>query len=69
MSVNVENVLLMLNVKDMGVDYISPNIDKLVSIPEKNIHENIRALDCLVEGDSTLRVLDKLRSLTESMFI
>lgn len=63
LSVNVDDVFLMLNAEDMRVDYLSPNIEKLVGISEKKAHENIHELDCLVQGENTVRVIDKLPSL------
>ncbi|MGN0577993.1 MAG: sensor histidine kinase, partial [Ruminiclostridium sp.] len=60
LSVNVDDVFLMLNSEDMRVDYISPNIEKLVGIPEKQARLDIHALDSLVQDDNTIRVLDKL---------
>lgn len=60
LSVNVDDVFLMLNAEDMRVDYLSPNIEKLVGIPEKKAYENIHELDRLVKGENTVRVLDIL---------
>lgn len=60
LSVNVDDVFLMLNAEDMRVDYISPNIEKLMGIPEKEARLNIHALDSLVQRDDTIRILDKL---------
>ena len=64
LSVNVDDVFLMLNAEDMHVDYISPNIEKLVGIPEKQVSANIHALDRLVKSDDTVRVLDKLPEIS-----
>lgn len=60
LSVNVDDVFLMLNAEDMRVDYLSPNIEKLIGIPERKAHEDIHALDCLVQGENTVRVIDIL---------
>lgn len=60
LSVNVDDVFLMLNAENMRVDYISPNIEKLMGIPEKQARSNIHVLDSLVQHDDTVRVLDKL---------
>ncbi len=60
LSVNVDDVFLMLNADDMRVDYLSPNIEKLVGIPEKQTRENIHSLDCLVQDENTVRVIDIL---------
>ena len=60
LSVNVDDVFLMLNAENMRVDYISPNIEKLMGIPEKQARSDIHAMDSLVQHDDTVRVLDKL---------
>ena len=60
LSVNVDDVFLMLNSENMRVDYISPNIEKLLGIPEKQVRSDIHALDSLVQDDNTIRALDKL---------
>ena len=63
LSVNVDDVFLMLNAEDMRVDYISPNIEKLMGIPEKHARTNIHVLDSLVQHDDTVRVLDELSDI------
>ena len=63
LSVNVDDIFLMLNADDFRVDYISPNIEKLVGIPEKKARADIHALDCLVQDENTVRVIEKLPSL------
>ena len=63
LSVNVDDVFLMLNAKNMRVDYISPNIEKLMGIPEKQARVNIHVMDSLVQNDDTVRVLDELSEI------
>ncbi|MGN0650969.1 MAG: histidine kinase dimerization/phospho-acceptor domain-containing protein, partial [Oscillospiraceae bacterium] len=63
LSVNVDDVFLMLNAEDLRVDYISPNIEKLVGIPEKQARTDIHALDSLVRDENTVRMLDELPRL------
>ncbi|MGN0632755.1 MAG: response regulator [Oscillospiraceae bacterium] len=63
LSVNVDDVFLMLNADDLRVDYISPNIEKLMGIPEKQARANIHTLDQLVQSDDTVRVLDQLSDI------
>ncbi|MGN1095039.1 MAG: response regulator, partial [Eubacteriales bacterium] len=60
LSVNVDDVFLMLDADTFRVDYISPNIEKLIGIPEVRARANIREIDNLVKDDDTVRVLDKL---------
>ncbi|MGN1078103.1 MAG: sensor histidine kinase, partial [Candidatus Gallimonas sp.] len=63
LSVNVDDVFLMLDAKAFRVDYISPNIEKLIGVPEQEARDNIRALDRLVDNDDTVRILDVLPDL------
>ena len=63
LSVNVDDVFLMLNAEDLRVDYISPNIEKLVGIPEKQARANIREIDHLIKENDTVHVLDKLSDI------
>ena len=60
LSVNVDDVFLMLDAENLRVDYISPNIEKLMGISEKQARANIHELDHLVRDDDTVRVLDQL---------
>ncbi|MGN1103270.1 MAG: response regulator [Candidatus Coproplasma sp.] len=63
LSNNTDDIFIMLNGKDLHVDYISPNIERLVGIPESDCRENIRAVDRLVRDDETVLVLDKLAEI------
>lgn len=59
-SVNVDDVFLMLDAEALRVDYVSPNIEKLLGISEEQACENIRVLDCLIRNDDAVHVLDQL---------
>ena len=63
LSVNVDDVFLMLDAENLRVDYISPNIEKLMGISEKQARANIHELDHLVRDDDTVRVLDQLSDI------
>ena len=63
LSVNVDDVFLMLDAENLRVDYISPNIEKLIGISEKRARANIHELDHLVRDDATVRVLDQLADI------
>ncbi|MDD6213125.1 MAG: histidine kinase dimerization/phospho-acceptor domain-containing protein, partial [Clostridiales bacterium] len=60
LSINVDDVFLMLDAESFHVNYISPNIEKLIGISEKRARENIHELDHLVKDDDTVRILDQL---------
>ena len=60
LSGNVDDVFLMLDAKELRVDYISPNIEKLTGIPEERARANIREMDRLVRENETFHVFDQL---------
>lgn len=63
LSNNVDDVFLMLDAGTFRVDYISPNIEKLVGISEDEARLNIRELDRLVDKDDSFLVLDQLSDI------
>ena len=63
LSVNVDDVFLMLDAENLRVDYVSPNIEKLIGISEKRACANIHELDHLVKDNDTIRILDQLPAL------
>lgn len=60
LSNNTDDIFLMVNAEDLHVDYISPNIERLVGIPESECRENLRVVDKLVRDKDTVLILDKL---------
>lgn len=63
LSVNVDDIFLMLDAETFRVDYISPNIDKLLGIPENEVRENIRVIDHLVQGENPKFIPDQLSDI------
>lgn len=63
LSVNVDDIFLMLDADTFRVDYISPNIEKLIGVSEAEARADIRAMDHLVNGEDTVRVLDQLSNI------
>ena len=63
LSNNVDDVFLMLDADTFRVDYISPNIEKLVGISENEARMNIRELHRLVDQDDSFLVLDQLSDI------
>ena len=47
LSLNVDDVFLMLDAKTFKVDYVSPNIERLLGIPWKEIRQDVFVLDKL----------------------
>ena len=52
LSMNVDDVFLMVDVKTARVDYVSPNVEKLLGITVKQIKENIYVLGKLHPQDT-----------------
>ena len=47
LSLNVDDVFLMLDAETSKVDYVSPNIERLLGIPWKEVRQNVFVLDRL----------------------
>ena len=62
-SVNVDDVFLMLDAKNLHVDYVSPNIEKLVGIPVEQVREDVHVLNRLIRNTDTVHVLDQLSDI------
>ena len=60
LSGNVDDVFLMLDAERLRVDYVSPNIEKLLGISEEEAREDIRKIDLPARDQDTIRVLDQL---------
>ncbi|MDD6040067.1 MAG: response regulator [Clostridia bacterium] len=63
LSNNVDDIFTMLDAGSLHVEYISPNIERLVGIPETEARQNIRVVDRLVKDEETVLILDQLQSI------
>ena len=61
LSLNVDDVFLMLDTKTSKVDYVSPNIERLLGVSEGEVRQNIHVLDKLRTKNDKV-CLDGLRS-------
>ena len=52
LSRNVDDVFLMVDAKTSKVDYVSPNIERLLGVPENEARQNIHILDKLHPKDA-----------------
>ena len=50
LSMNVDDVFLMLDAKTYKVDYVSPNIERLLGIPWKEVRQDVFVLDKLKDA-------------------
>ena len=63
LSMNVDDVFLMLDAETSKVDYVSPNIDKLLGITVEQMQKDIHVLRKLHPQDSTNRMKNHLEGL------
>ena len=60
LSVNVDDVFLMLDAEDLRVEYVSPNIEKLTGISEQQVLSDIYELEQLIRTDDSVHILNQL---------
>ena len=63
LSLNVDDVFLMLDAETAKVDYVSPNIERLLGIPWKEVQQDARVLATLHPKDSPDRDKNYLEGL------
>ena len=63
LSINVNDVFLMMDAKTLRVEYVSPNIEKLVGISEQRVLSDIREIENLIRADESLHILDQLSGI------
>ena len=62
LSLNVDDVFLMLDAKTSQTDYVSPNIERLLGIPWREVRQDVHALDKLGAPEQGENFLDGLLS-------
>ena len=63
LSTNVDDVFLMLDAKNLRVEYASPNIEKLLGITEDTVREEVHVIEQLLSGEDTSLLLDHLSDI------
>ena len=63
LSNNVDDFFVMLDGEDLRVDYVSPNIDKLIGIPVEAARGDIRVLNGLVKNPELPPILEQLHCI------
>ena len=60
LSINVDDVFLMMDANDLRVEYVSPNIEKLVGISEQQVLSDIHEIEHLIRTNESVHILDQL---------
>ena len=63
LSLNVDDVFLMLDAETSKADYVSPNIERLLGIPGQKVRQDIEVLKNLHQKDAPDREIDFLAGL------
>ena len=63
LSRNVDDVFLMLDAQTSKVDYVSPNVERLLGIPWREVRQNARVLAALHPKDDPKRDKNYLKGL------
>ncbi|MGN0743151.1 MAG: histidine kinase dimerization/phospho-acceptor domain-containing protein, partial [Candidatus Fimadaptatus sp.] len=64
LSLNVDDVFMMVDARNMRVEYVSPNIEKLIGISEEQVRGDIHELEKLMLKDSGLvHILDEMPNI------
>ena len=63
LSSNVDDVFLMMDANDLRVEYVSPNIEKLVGISEQQVLSDIHEIEHLIRTNESVHILDQLSTV------
>ena len=63
LSINVDDVFLMVDANDLRVEYVSPNIEKLVGIPKQKVLQDVHEIEHLIRAEESVHVLDQLSTI------
>ena len=63
LSINVDDVFLMVDAEKMIVEYVSPNIEKLTGIPESRVLNDIFEIEHLIKQNDPLHILDQMSTI------
>ena len=63
LSVNVDDVFLMVDAGNLRVEYVSPNIEKLVGLTEREVLGDIHALEQLIRPEDSVHILQEISGI------
>ena len=63
LSANVDDVFLLLDAEKLRVDYVSPNIEKLLGISEAQVKKDVHELEKLIKDNQTSIILGQLSDI------
>lgn len=63
LSRNTDDVFLTLNQKDLSVNYVTPNVEDVLGIPETDVRKDVHEIDRIVRKECDVDILSQLQTL------
>lgn len=63
LSINVDDIFLMVDAKKLHVEYVSPNIEKLVGLSEQKVLDDIYEIENIIRPDESIYILEQLSDM------
>ncbi len=63
LSNSVDDIFMMLDSDDHSVDYVSPNVERLLGVPAEDVRKDIRALKACMVNDDALYTGEELSNI------
>lgn len=63
LSRNTDDVFLTLNQKDISVNYVTPNVESVLGIPEADVRKDVHEIDRIVRKECNVDILTQLQGL------
>ena len=63
LSINVDDVFLMVDAENLQVEYVSPNVEKLVGLTQQQVLGDIHVIEHLLKSHNSVHILDQMGTL------
>ncbi|MGI6021218.1 MAG: ATP-binding protein [Lachnospiraceae bacterium] len=63
LAVNVDDVFIMLDAKNLDVEFVSPNVERLVGLSNQQVLDDIHAIETLISNDDNNHILEQLHNI------
>ena len=63
LSLNVDDVFLMVDAASFRVEYVSPNVEKLVGIPQAQVQMDIHQIEQLIKPNDQVHILEEMSAI------
>ncbi|MGN0779448.1 MAG: ATP-binding protein [Aristaeellaceae bacterium] len=64
LSMNVDDIFFMLDATSHRVEYVSPNMEKLLGLSEQEVREDVRVLECMIDQTEALQIRQEVAGMS-----